>query len=114
MRKLFLAYRVLALVVGVLLVALAVGMVLKYLTTEGTEVQVFGDQLTAVVALVHGWIYIVYVVVAFVLARRADWSMGFLVVLLLAGLVPVMIFFVEHQVVARLRAEHPELRPARQ
>jgi integral membrane protein len=100
-RKLFVAYRVLALVVGVLLVALAVGMVLKYLTTEGTDVQV---------ALIHGWIYIVYVVVAFVLARRADWSLGFLVVLLLAGLVPVMIFFVEHKVVTRLRAEHPELR----
>jgi integral membrane protein len=109
-RPLVTAYRALALVVGVLLVALAVGMVLKYLTADGTPIQLFGDQLTAVVALIHGWIYIVYVVVAFFLARRAGWSLGFLAVLLLAGLVPVMIFFVEQRVISRLRAEHPELR----
>lgn len=110
MRKLFTTYRVLAMIVGVLLLALAVGMVLKYLTTEGTDVQAFGDQLTGVVALIHGWVYIVYVVVAFLLSRRAGWSLEFLVVLLLAGLVPVMIFFVEHRVVSRLRTEHAELR----
>jgi integral membrane protein len=109
-RKLFTAYRVLALVVGLLLIALAVGMLLKYLTTEGTGIQEFGDQLTAVVALIHGWVYIVYVVVAFLLSRRAGWSLEFLLVLLVAGLVPVMIFFVEHRVVSRLRTEHPELR----
>lgn len=110
MRNLFLTYRVLALVVGVLLLALAVGMVLKYTLTEGTELQVFGESLTGVVALIHGWVYIVYVVVAFLLSRRADWSLGFLVVMLIAGLVPVLIFWVEHSVVTRLRAEHPELR----
>ena len=110
MRKLFTTYRVLAMIVGVLLLALAVGMVLKYLTTVGTDVLAFGDQLTGVVALIHGWVYIVYVVVAFLLSRRAGWSLEFLVVLLLAGLVPVMIFFVEHRVVSRLRTEHAELR----
>ncbi|HEX8780853.1 MAG TPA: DUF3817 domain-containing protein, partial [Nocardioides sp.] len=71
MRNLVTAYRILALVVGVLLVALTVGMVMKYLLAEGTELQHFGDQLTSVVALAHGWIYIVYVVVAFLIARRA-------------------------------------------
>ncbi|CAA9373925.1 MAG: hypothetical protein AVDCRST_MAG32-973 [uncultured Nocardioides sp.] len=106
MGKLVSWYRVLALVVGVLLVALAVGMVLKYGLTEGTEAQLLGEEVTSVVALVHGWIYIVYVVVAFVLSRRAGWSLGFLVVLLVAGLVPLMMFFVEHRVVQRLRAEH--------
>ncbi len=111
MRKLFTSYRVLALVVGVLLVALAVGMVLKYALTEGGDLQTFGDELTGVVALIHGWIYIVYVVVAFFLSRRAGWSLGYLAVMLLAGLIPVMIFWVEKSVAARLRAEHPELRP---
>jgi integral membrane protein len=109
-RNLVSTYRILALVVGVLLVALAIGMVMKYLLSEGTELQHFGDQLTSMVALAHGWIYIVYVVVAFLIARRAGWSLGFLAVLLVAGLVPVMIFFVEHRVITRLRAEHPELR----
>ena len=64
-------------------------------------------------ALIHGWVYIVYVVVAFLLSRRAGWSIGFLVVMLLAGLVPLLIFWVEHRVATRLRTEHPELEPAR-
>lgn len=110
MRKLFTAYRVLALVVGLLLLALTLGMVLKYGLAEGGDLQVFGDELTAVVALVHGWVYVVYVVVAFLLSRRAGWSLQFLVLMLLAGLVPVLIFWVEHNVAVRLRAEHPELR----
>ncbi len=110
MRRLFLTYRALAFVVGVLLLALAVGMVLKYALTEGTDLQSFGDSLTGTVALIHGWIFIVYVVVAFVLSRRADWSLTFLALMLLAGLVPVLIFVVERTVVTRLRAEHPELR----
>lgn len=102
-------YRLLALVVGVLLVALAVGMVLKYGLTDGTEAQLLGEQVTSVVALVHGWVYIVYVVVAFVLSRRAGWSLGFLLVVLVAGLVPVMIFFVEQRVMRRLRMEHADV-----
>jgi integral membrane protein len=108
-RNLFIAYRVLAIVVGLLLVTLTVGMVLKYGLTEGTDLQTFGDSLTGVVALMHGWIYIVYVVVAFLLSRRAGWSLGFLALMLVAGLVPFLIFWVEHKVVADLRAEHPAL-----
>lgn len=109
MRNLFLAYRILAFIVGVLLLALAVGMVLKYGLTEGTPWQVRGDELTAVVALIHGWIYIVYVIVAFVLSRRAGWSLQFLIVMLLAGLIPVLIFWVEHTVVQRLKRDFPDL-----
>jgi integral membrane protein len=108
-RNLFNSYRVLAIVVGLLLVALTIGMVLKYGLTEGTELQTFGDSMTGVVALMHGWIYIVYVVVAFLLSRRAGWSLGFLALMLVAGLVPFLIFWVEHKVVADLRSEHPAL-----
>jgi integral membrane protein len=107
--KLFHVYKVLAFVVGVLLVALAVGMLLKYGLTEGTVWQLRGDDLTRVVAFIHGWIYIVYVVVAFVLSQRAGWKISFLVLLLVAGLVPVLIFFVERRVEARLRTEAPDL-----
>lgn len=107
MSKLVTSYRVLALVVGVLLIAGSISSILKYLLTEGSDLQQLGDQLTWI-WLVHGWIYMVYVVVAFLLSRRAGWSLQFLAVLLLAGLVPVMIFFVEHRVIARLKVEHPE------
>ena len=59
--------------------------------------------------LVHGWIFMVYVVVAFLLSRRADWSIGFTLLALIAGLVPLLIFWVERQVNLKVRAENPEL-----
>ena len=107
--KLFNVYRVLALVVGVLLAFCAlVAAPLKYLTEEGSGLQQFGES-ASIMWLFHGWIFMVYVVVAFLLARRARWSMGFTVLMLVAGLIPLLIFWVEHQVTQKVRAEHPEL-----
>jgi integral membrane protein len=51
----------------------------------------------------------VYVVVTFLLSRRAGWSIPFTVLALAAGLIPLVIFWVEHAVVVKMRAEHPEL-----
>ena len=107
--KLFNAYRVLALVVGVLLAFCAlVAAPLKYLTEEGSSLQQFGES-ASIMWLFHGWIFMVYVVVAFLLARRARWSVGFTLVMLIAGLVPLLIFWVERRVAQKVRAENPEL-----
>lgn len=106
--KLFPAYRLLALVVGVLLVVGSIGSLMKYLLAEGGTLQQLGESLS-IVWVIHGWIYIGYVVVAFLLARRASWSMRFMGLMLVAGLVPLLIFWVEAKVAERLRAEHPEL-----
>jgi len=68
---LFNVYRAPALVVGVLLAFCAlVAMPLKYLTTDGSSLQQFGEA-ASIMWLFHGWIFMVYVVVAFLLARRA-------------------------------------------
>ena len=40
----------------------------------------------------------VYVVVAFALSRRAGWTIGFTMLMLVAGLVPLLIFWVERVV----------------
>lgn len=107
--KLFNVYRVLALVVGVLLAVCAlVAAPLKYLAADGTSLQEFGESLS-ILWLVHGWIFMVYVVVAFLLARRARWSVGFTLLMLVAGLIPLLIFWVEHRVTQKVRAENPEL-----
>ena len=107
--KLFNVYRVLALVVGVLLAFCAlVAAPLKYLTEEGSSLQQFGES-ASIMWLFHGWIFMVYVVVAFLLARRARWSVGFTLVMLIAGLVPLLIFWVERRVAQKVRAENPEL-----
>ncbi|HYG92356.1 MAG TPA: DUF3817 domain-containing protein [Nocardioides sp.] len=111
MNGLFRTYRVLALVVGVLLLVGTVGSVLKYLLPEGGSLQGLGEDLTPV-WLVHGWIYMIYVVVAFVLTQKAGWNLRQFLLMMVAGLVPGLIFWVEHRVAQRLRAEHPELVPA--
>jgi integral membrane protein len=110
-RGLVTTYRVLAIVVGVLLAFCSlVAFPLKYFVTEGTDLQRFGED-ASVLWLVHGWIFMVYVVVAFLLARRAGWTVGFTILALAAGLVPLLIFWVERQVMAKLRTENPELEP---
>ncbi len=109
MISLFNAYRVLALIVGVLLAFCSlVALPLKYLPTEGTDLQQFGDS-ASIMWLFHGWVFMVYVVVTFLLSRRARWSFGFTVLTLIAGLIPLLIFWVEHRVDLKVRAENPEL-----
>jgi integral membrane protein len=107
--NLFRVYRVLALVVGVLLAFCAlVALPLRYLPEEGTDLQQFGES-ASVLWVVHGWAFMIYVVVAFLLARKARWSPAFAVLMLVAGLVPLLIFWVEHRVAQKVRAERPDL-----
>ncbi|HWM06849.1 MAG TPA: DUF3817 domain-containing protein [Actinophytocola sp.] len=108
MTKLFPTYRVLALVVGVLLAFCSlVALPAKYLATDGSDLQQFGES-ASIMWVVHGWVFMVYVVVAFLLARHFGWSPGFTILILAAGLIPLLIFWVERRVVARVRAEHPD------
>lgn len=113
-KSLFTLYRVLAPVVGVLLATLVfVGVPLKYLATQGTSMQSFGSDVTAVVGVAHGFLYMAYLVVAFLLWRWARWPIAFAILVLLAGLIPLVIFWVERSVVRRFREEYPEIAPAR-
>ena len=69
--SLFNVYRSLAIVVGVLLAFCSfVALPLKYLLTDGTSLQRFGDDISFL-WVVHGWIFMIYVVVTFLLSRRA-------------------------------------------
>lgn len=110
MLRLFNTYRVLATIVGVLLTILVfVAVPLKYLSADGSSSADLGETLTSVVGVTHGWIYIAYLGVSLVISRRSRWPLGFTLLTLLAGLVPILIFWVERQVVRRMRAENPEL-----
>lgn len=90
-------YRILALVVGTLLVLLVVGMVLKY----GPAGE---PAMAGIVAPVHGVIYMVYLAVAYDLWRRTGWPVGRMVLIVLGGIVPLMTFVVERKVVRDARA----------
>jgi integral membrane protein len=103
--KLFPTYRVLAYIVGILLAFCSlVAFPAKYFATEGSSLQDFGES-ASIMWLFHGWVFIIYVVVAFLLARHFGWSPAFTILTLVAGLIPLLIFFVERKVTARVRAE---------
>jgi integral membrane protein len=103
------AYRILAFVVGILLAfGSLVVLPMKYLLTEGSTLQQFGAD-ASFVWIVHGFIFVVYCAVAFALAVKARWSIPFTIVALVAGMIPLLIFWVEHRVVQKLKAENPEL-----
>ncbi|MFI0407545.1 DUF3817 domain-containing protein [Actinomadura sp. 3N508] len=90
-------YRILALVVGTLLVLLTIGMVLKYGPPDEPG-------LAGVVAPVHGFLYMVYLLAAYDLWRRAGWPLGKMVLIVLGGIVPLMTFYVERRIVQDARA----------
>jgi integral membrane protein len=91
-----LRYRVLAYVTGVALVVLVfVGIPLKL----GGH-----DQIVAVVGVVHGYLFPVYVLFTLDLSRRARWSIKRTVLIALAGTVPFASFFAERNVVHGLEA----------
>jgi len=102
--RLFVSYRVLAYVVGVLLAFCSlVALPLKYLPDEGTDLQRFGED-ASIMWVAHGWIFMVYVVVAFLLSRREGWTVQFTLLVLAAGLIPLLIFFVERVVTQKVTA----------
>ena len=82
-------YRVMAYVVGVLLVVLVcVGLPLKYIWNNGAVVTWTG--------VPHGWLYMILIITAFDLGRRVHWSWGRLALIALAGTVPFLSFVAEH------------------
>lgn len=100
-------------VVGVLLIILIlVGVPLKYLTEEGSSPQLAGEWITQNLGVAHGWLYMIFLVMAFLLSRRARWSVGFTLVTLLCGTVPVLSFWAEHRATAQVRAQLTEHEPA--
>ncbi|WP_328916237.1 MULTISPECIES: DUF3817 domain-containing protein [unclassified Streptomyces] len=90
-------YRVMAYVTGVLLIALTLGVIAKYvLDINGA------GPFTSVVGFAHGWLYVVYLVMAFDLCSKAKWPIGRMAWVLLAGTVPTAAFFVERRVTREL------------
>ena len=99
-------YRVMATVVGVLLVVLIlIGVPLKYLTTEGSDLQQLGEWITTYLGVAHGWLYMIFLVTAFLLSRRERWELSFTLVTLVCGTIPVLSFWAENRATRRVRRE---------
>jgi integral membrane protein len=101
-----LRYRVMANIVGVLLVVLIlVGVPLKYLTDDGSSLQQTGEWITTYLGIAHGWLYMIFLVTAFLLSRKAKWDIGFTITTLLCGTIPLLSFWAEHRATGRVRAQ---------
>jgi integral membrane protein len=105
MHRAVLRYRVMAYVTGV---------VLMVLCFVGIPLQVAAHNTIVVndVGTLHGILYIIYIVFAYLLTRRLKLAMGPTVLVLLAGTIPVLTFVVERWVSHRyiapaLAAERP-------
>lgn len=92
-------YRVMAYVTAVLLIALCVSVVLKYGWSDGSDIQRFGETWTTTIGIAHGWLYMVYLLVALFLTRLLRVRLGRMLLVLLAGTVPFGAFFAERRVV---------------
>ena len=90
-------YRVMAWIVGVLLVGLIlVAVPVKYLADVEEPVTVLGT--------LHGWLYFIFFLTACDLALRARWTLKGTVLILVAGTVPILSFYAERVATRRTRS----------
>ncbi len=91
-------YRVLAITTGIWLLVLTVEMIAKYIL----ELDMPG--WAAIIPVVHGWVYFVFLLVTLDLAVKARWRPLPTLGVLLAGTIPFLSFIVEHKVTRKTRA----------
>ena len=119
MKGALLRYRVMATVVGLLLIVLClIGLPLHYgyllfpdALPEGGQAWQLGADISQYLGVAHGWLYMIFLVTAFLLSRKAGWDLRFTVVTLVSGTIPILSFWAEHRATQRVRADFPETRP---
>jgi integral membrane protein len=98
MRNAWIRYRIMAWLVGTLLVVLVcVGIPLKYL---------YGDPTVVTwTAIPHGYLYMILLITAVDLGLRAKWSWKRMILIALAGTVPFLSFVAERSATKNIRAK---------
>lgn len=91
-------YRIMAYVVGVLLILLmCVALPLHLVKGD--------DRLSAWLGIPHGWLYMVLLVTAWDLGRRVQWTWTRLLLIALAGTVPFLSFVAEYSARKNVQAK---------
>jgi integral membrane protein len=83
-----LRYRVMAYITGVLIIVVCFAGIPLQVAAHNTFIVNY-------IGTVHGWLYVIYVICAYILARKLKMRMGPTILLLLAGTIPVLTFVVE-------------------
>jgi integral membrane protein len=104
-------YRVSAIITGTFLLLLCLMMVFRY--GFGVDIELGGPfgflalqprelieavNLSTLILIVHGWLYVLYLGCDFLLWRMTRWSFGRFLFIALGGVVPLLSFFFEFRV----------------
>ena len=104
-------YKVSSIITGTFLLLLCLMMVLRY--GFGVDIEfagpygllaltpkdlIQGINLSSLILIVHGWFYVLYVAVDFVLWRLVRWSFGRFLFIALGGIIPLLSYFLERSV----------------
>ncbi|GLY27764.1 DUF3817 domain-containing protein [Kineosporia sp. NBRC 101731] len=111
LKNALLRYRVLAYATGVFLLLLTLHIVMQGFQMRNTDLSWFSNEgLSAVIPgsghlipMIHGWLYLIYVIVAVDLWMRTRLPLGSTILVVLAGTVPVMSFVAERWVTGRVQ-----------
>ena len=111
-------YKISAVVTGTFLLLLVLMMVFRYGFGQDIELggpfgflalnpkeQITAINLSTIILIVHGWLYVAYLAADFVLWRLMGWSFGRFLLIALGGVVPLLSYFFEHTVPQRVNAE---------
>ena len=102
MESLWRAYRVMSYICGTTLILLYTILILQLTTTKRFQHQAWFSDLARVVGVGHGVIlYPIYLIAAGMFALRARVGLGTMALMLLAGWVPGLAFYMEHHVGVR-------------
>ena len=96
MNAALLRYRVMAWVVGVMLLLVTAATLAKYLADDARWIEWVGP--------VHGFLYVVYLITTVDLAVRLRWSVPKALGVCFAGTIPFLSFVAEHRVTRQVRA----------
>lgn len=92
-------YRVLAFATGVVLISACV----LWFVTDGLDKHSL-DAPTGLVWMFHGWLYLIYFLIAAALGIKLRWNWLRIAAVLAAGTIPTMSFVAEHYVTKDVRA----------
>ncbi len=121
-RKTLSVYKVSSYITGSFLLLLCVMMVTRY--GFGVDIElggpdgflaltpkdlITGVNISTIILIVHGWFYVLYVGCDFVLWRLMRFSFGRFLFIALGGIIPLLSFFLERSVPARIEAQLAQL-----
>lgn len=103
-------YKIAAILTGTFLLLLCVEMILKY--AFHYEVHIGSLNVSKTVLIIHGWLFVVYLLADFNLFNKLRWPLSKFLLVALGGVIPFLSFFLESKVHREVEAQIGEIETA--